>query len=79
AVNVIMYGDHKYSYITPEIKSVSLTMVREICGLREFIVLSRENYVYGIPFSPVDFYKLPNDLLKCRSIVFNEGYLHVLA
>ncbi|MEM2383585.1 MAG: hypothetical protein QW521_05440 [Desulfurococcaceae archaeon] len=79
AVNVTMYGDPKYSYMTPEIKSISLTMVREICGLREFIALSRENYVYGIPFTPVDFYKLPNDLLKCRSIVFNEGYLHVLA
>lgn len=79
ATDATIYGDPKYSYMTSEITSISLASVRELCGLRGLIVLSKDNYVYGIPLTPVDFYRLPSNLLECRSIVLNAGYLHVLA
>jgi len=74
-----IYGDPKYSYMTPKIVGIPIAVVKEFCELPDFLVLSMDNLVYGIPITSVDLYKFSCDLFKDRSVVFNVGYLYVLA
>ncbi|MEM2201588.1 MAG: hypothetical protein QW162_06915 [Ignisphaera sp.] len=79
ALSINIYGDPKYSYMTPKIVGIPITIIKELCEEPDFLVLSRDNLVYGIPITPVDLYKSPCDLFMNRNIVFNVGYLYVFA
>ncbi|MEM2512674.1 MAG: hypothetical protein QXX61_06015, partial [Ignisphaera sp.] len=79
ALSINIYGDPKYSYMTPKIVGIPITIIKELCEEPDFLVLSRDNLVYGIPITPVDLYKSPCDLFMNRSVVFNVGYLYVFA
>ncbi|MEM2024955.1 MAG: hypothetical protein QXW94_01530, partial [Desulfurococcaceae archaeon] len=79
AIDAPISGDPKYAYMVPEVVEISPLTAVDLCRQRGLAVLSRGNYIYGVPISPVDFIKLPSSLPNCRSVVFNAGYLHVLS
>lgn len=79
AVNISIYGDPKYSYMTLKISNIPMTAIKDLCRLQGLIVLSKDNCVYGIPITPVDIYRISCDLSKGKSIVYSSGYLHVFA
>ncbi|MEM1880021.1 MAG: hypothetical protein QXE28_03680 [Desulfurococcaceae archaeon] len=75
--NVVIYGDPKYSYMVEEVKQVDYSVARDFCTTRGFLAVSRDNFLYGVPVTPLDYVRLPGNLDQCRSRVFDAGYVYV--
>lgn len=75
-----VFGDPKYSQASRAVNSIPVHVLRNLCTFGEgALVASRDDLKYGVPLSPVDFFKLDDSVLLCRSRVFDSGYVYVFA
>jgi len=73
----------KYSYmLSGEIASVSLDLISILrsCSSTSSVLLitSYEEFIYGLPLSPLHYVRLTTDLFECSSVVYNSLKNYVL-